>query len=311
MGKSAIDDWVQSISDMIKISANVGSSVSNHSTILGDARESFIRDILENFLPSSIVIGSGQIIDQYEGRSKQIDIIIYRRDFPVLQTFGSADVYLIEGVLATIEVKSMLDKENLEMALNNAKSVKDLKPKFVRPSLSFSLATYFFKDDEDSLTDAERFSFMEMVAPETFIFSYRGLKLDTTKKHIENWFISTEGANSNSYFLPEAISTFEVAVVKDLNGIVIPKDDCNSMAIKNDAYAIRFIINKLLEQVMRKIGSPMYAQSHLQYNILGYSLLAEGIDDNWEGFLPNKYKITDLTLSPPPYLEQIMANYNN
>lgn len=76
MGKSAIDDWVQSISDMIKISANVGSSVSNHSTILGDARESFIRDILENFLPSSIVIGSGQIIDQYEGRSKQIDIII-------------------------------------------------------------------------------------------------------------------------------------------------------------------------------------------------------------------------------------------
>ncbi|TOI39074.1 DUF6602 domain-containing protein, partial [Vibrio parahaemolyticus] len=165
MGKSAIDDWVQSISDMIKISANVGSSVSNHSTILGDARESFIRDILENFLPSSIVIGSGQIIDQYEGRSKQIDIIIYRRDFPVLQTFGSADVYLIEGVLATIEVKSMLDKDNLEMALNNAKSVKDLKPKFVRTSLSFSLATYFNKYDEDSLTDAERFSFMEMVAP--------------------------------------------------------------------------------------------------------------------------------------------------
>lgn len=311
MRKSAIDDWVQSISDMIKISAKVGSSVSNHSTILGDARESFIRDILENFLPSSIVIGSGQIIDQYGGRSKQIDIVIYRRDFPVLQTFGSADVYLVEGVLATIEVKSMLDKDNLEMALNNVKSVKDLRPKFVGPSLSYALATYFYKEDESSLTDTEQYSFKEMVAPETFIFSYRGLKLDTTKKHIKNWFTSKEGANSNSYFLPEAISTFEVAVVKDLDGIVIPKTDRNSMAIKNDAYAIRFIINKLLEQVMRKIGSPMYAQSNLQYDILGYSLLADGIDDNWEGFLHNKYKITDLTLSLPPYLQQVRSNIQN
>ena len=34
-----------------------------------------------------------------------------------------------------------------------------------------------------------------------------------------------------------------IAVVKDLNGIVIPKEDFNSMAIKRDDHSIRFIIN--------------------------------------------------------------------
>ena len=73
MSKSAIDDWIKTISKMIKVSYEVGASVSDHSTILGDARESFIRDILEKFLPSSISIGSGQIIDQNGKRSKQVE----------------------------------------------------------------------------------------------------------------------------------------------------------------------------------------------------------------------------------------------
>lgn len=304
--KSAIDDWVQTISEMINISYKVGKSVSDHSTILGDARESFIRDILEKFLPSSIVIGSGQVIDQCGGKSKQIDIIIYRREFPVLKTFGSADVYLIEGVIATIEVKSFLDKDNLKTSLDNAKSVKELKPKFVMPSLNYTLYSYFQKSYEDDLTDAELFSFKQMVSPETFVFAYRGQKLATTKKHIEDWFLSCKGAEENSYYLPEAISTNEFAMVKDLDGIVIPKKDSNSMAYRSDECSIRFIVNQLLEQVMRKIGSPMYAKSQLQYDILGYSLTAKGIDDNWEGFLKNKHGVTDLTLRPPPYLDELM-----
>lgn len=306
MIKSAIDDWIQSISEMIKVSYKVGATVSDHPTILGDARESFIRDILEKFLPSSIAIGSGQIIDQYGGRSKQIDIIIYRREFPILKTFGSADVYLVEGVLATIEVKSILDRENLIMALENAKSVKKLTPKFVGPSLVHGFQSYFNKSHELELENSEIFSFKQMVSPETYIFSYRGQKLETTKVHLEDWFSSDDGANSNSYYLPEAISTNSIAVVKDLNGIVIPKEDFNSMAIKRDDHSIRFIINQLLEQVMRRIGSPQYASTMLQYDILGYSLQAEGINDNWDGFLENRLRVKDLTLEPPPYLEQIM-----
>ena len=306
--KSAIDDWIQSISEMIKISYKVGAAVTDHYSILGDARESFIRDILEKFLPSSIAIGSGQIIDQYGGRSKQIDIIIYRREFPILKTFGAADVYLIEGVLATIEVKSMLDKDNLIMALENSKSVKKLEPKFAHSSLVHGFQSYFNKNHELELEEFEYFSFKQMVSPETYIFAYMGQQLTTTKEHIESWFSCENGAMSNSYYLPEAISTNNVAVVKDLNGIVIPKEDLNSMAIKNDDHSIRFIINQLLEQVMRRIGSPQYASTMLQYDILGYSLTEEGIDDDWEGFLENHFGVTDLTLQPPPYLEQIMQN---
>lgn len=306
MSKNAIDDWIKTISKMIEVSFEVGASVSDHSTILGDARESFIRDILEQFLPSSISIGSGQIIDQHGRRSKQVDIIIYRREFPILKTFGAADVYLIEGVIATIEVKSKLDKDNLIKALENSKSVKKLEPTFVESSVIHTYESYFFKTRKSELNASEYFSFKQMVAPETYIFAYFGQELNTTKEHLQNWYISKEGANSNSYYLPEAISTNKIAVVKDLDGVSIPKENCNAVAIKEDIHSIRFIINQLLEQVMRRIGSPQYASTMLQYNILGYSLKADGIDSGWVGFLHNRLKLRDLTLSPPAFLHHVI-----
>ena len=306
MSKSAIDDWIKTISKMIKVSYEVGASVSDHSTILGDARESFIRDILEKFLPSSISIGSGQIIDQNGKRSKQVDVIIYRREFPILKTFGAADVYLIEGVIATIEVKSKLDKDNLIMALENSKSVKKLEPKFLDVSLVHAYESYFFKTRQSELDISEYYSFKQMVAPETYIFAYFGQELETTKEHLKNWYISEDGADSNSYFLPEAIGTNKIAVVKDLDGISIPKENYNSVAIKEDEHSIRFIINQLLEQIMRRIGSPQYASTMLQYNILGYSLKADDIDTGWVGFLDNRLKLRDLTLSEPKYLHHVL-----
>lgn len=310
MSKSAIDDWMKTISKMIKVSYDVGASVSDHSTILGDARESFIRDVLERFLPSSITIGSGQIIDQHGDRSKQVDIIIYRREFPILKTYGPSDVYLIEGVIAAIEVKSSLNEQSLKMALENLKSVKNLVPDFLPESLAFSYKSYFNEHRESNLNQSQLFSFKQMIAPETYIFSYYGQKLKTTKKHLEKWFVDKNGADSNSYYLPEAISTDKIAVTKDLNGVCIPKDEGNSLGIRKDEYSLRFIINPLLEQIMRRIGSPQYASTGLQYNILGYSLKAEGIDKGWSGFLKNKLKIRDLTTSLPEYRDIAFKEIN-
>ncbi len=55
--------------------------------MIGNAREAIIRNVLNRFIPTGYEIGSGQIIDHKNNLSKQIDIVIARRDFPSLPRF--------------------------------------------------------------------------------------------------------------------------------------------------------------------------------------------------------------------------------
>lgn len=95
----------------------------SHSGNLGRSREHFIKEVLSTFLPKSVVVGSGEITDG-DRRSGQQDIIIYRSDFPVITGFGIDSTYLIEGVVATIEVKSDLSSgKGLHKAFQNVEKV--------------------------------------------------------------------------------------------------------------------------------------------------------------------------------------------
>lgn len=82
-------------------------STLKHPTNLGVIREHFVKEVLEKFIPTTVMVGRGEITDG-EKRSGQQDIIIYRTNFPVIKGFDSVNLYLIEGVIATIEVKSNL-----------------------------------------------------------------------------------------------------------------------------------------------------------------------------------------------------------
>ena len=109
-----------------KISANSG-----HSLHKGTPREAFIKEFLETHLPSTVAIGTGEIIDSSslpnEPRN-QFDIIIYRKDFPKLDLGGGISAFLVESVIATIEVKSTLDENGLEQAIKAANNTKKLRP---------------------------------------------------------------------------------------------------------------------------------------------------------------------------------------
>ena len=106
------------------------------STNLGNVREHFIKEVLSNFLPKSVTVGSGEITDG-EQRSSQQDIIIYRSEFPVLSGFSLVNTYMIEGVIATIEVKSNLSAgtpNGLQSAFQNVATVLRLKNRAIRLS---------------------------------------------------------------------------------------------------------------------------------------------------------------------------------
>jgi hypothetical protein len=99
----------------------------------GGPREWFIRDFLEDHLPSNLEIGQGEIIDQDSRPNPppaeyrpQVDIVLYRRDLPKITYSRDNNAYLAEGVLATIETKSALDKGELEKACNASSIHKSL-----------------------------------------------------------------------------------------------------------------------------------------------------------------------------------------
>lgn len=93
---------------------------------MGTAREKVVQKLLSRVLPSIYEVGSGQLVDA-EGRySKQMDVVIARRDFPIFCGPGESKTYPIESVLATIEVKTHLDGERLWEAMENIASISNL-----------------------------------------------------------------------------------------------------------------------------------------------------------------------------------------
>jgi hypothetical protein len=80
----------------------------DQSSDLGFAREHFVKTVLADFLPKSVIVGSGEIIDRNSKSSGQQDVIIYRADFPIITSLTPVNTYLAEGVIATIEIKSDL-----------------------------------------------------------------------------------------------------------------------------------------------------------------------------------------------------------
>ncbi|UZH02626.1 hypothetical protein OJ965_18405 [Pantoea anthophila] len=119
---SAVEEQLLATS---KIPANAG-----HSLHKGTPREAFIREFLEAHLPSTLAIGTGEIIDSESSPNsprRQFDIVIYKRNLPKLDFGGGVSGFLVESVIATIEVKSTLDKAGMEQAITAAYQAKRLK----------------------------------------------------------------------------------------------------------------------------------------------------------------------------------------
>ena len=124
MLKTHVDTVEGHLLEISKIPANSG-----HSLHKGTPREAFIRTFLEGHLSERVAVGTGEIIDansKPRQQRNQIDIVIYKREYPRLDFGGGINAFLAESVVATIEVKSLLDKEELRKAARTAKTLKSL-----------------------------------------------------------------------------------------------------------------------------------------------------------------------------------------
>ena len=98
-----------------------------HNLTKGELKELFVARILKSFLTSQFEIGSGIVMNLKGHQSGQTDVIIYdNRILPPFIKEQNLGIYPAESVIATIEVKTDLDKTALTDAQDAAKSLWDV-----------------------------------------------------------------------------------------------------------------------------------------------------------------------------------------
>ena len=136
---------------------------SHHGLNRGLIRETFVREFLTDNLSGFWGVGTGEIFhgeaSEKEARN-QIDVVIHNKRYPKLPLSMGIDLFLIETVSATIEVKSRLTKGDVRNAADAAKRIKNLAhfaPQSFNPT---------------GMVDNPR--------PYTFVFAYEGpAKIET------------------------------------------------------------------------------------------------------------------------------------
>ncbi|MGC9424148.1 MAG: DUF6602 domain-containing protein [Vibrio sp.] len=237
-------------------------SVLGHSSNLGTVREHFIQAVLENFLPKTVIVGRGEIIDGREsGESGQQDVILYRADFPVITSHTSINTYLIEGVIATIEVKSNLSKEGLSGPFQSAARVKLLEKEALK------------------LPGGEEEDFKKLQAihtVKTFVVGYEGWK--KPESLVENYRIARE---LTSGIVPDA-----VYYPGDPGFCVLYEPGLNKSAfVQEFPFAVFFqaLLRSVMSIVSATVRSPGI-NAEMKYTFNRYlslnRLKAEDIDDS-------------------------------
>jgi hypothetical protein len=104
----------------------------DHGDNSGGAREALCRLFMQQHLPQAVSYFTGELFDQADTRSGQIDIIIHPLDSPRLNLIENIDLVYADAALAAIEVKSTLTTatlgkpSHLRAALDSCVKVKRL-----------------------------------------------------------------------------------------------------------------------------------------------------------------------------------------
>jgi hypothetical protein len=79
----------------------------------GRYKEIIFSEVLKNVLPQNVTVATGFIMGDRNQLSTQIDIIIYKKEYPVLFKIADFVVVLKESVIGIIEVKSNIGSTNI------------------------------------------------------------------------------------------------------------------------------------------------------------------------------------------------------
>lgn len=100
-----------------------------HTMVKGTLRESPLAAYLKRRLPSIYSVASGVVVDLQNAQGPQLDVTVYdqTKNFP-FQAGGNAAILPAEALLASVEVKSQLNAEEVAKCVTAAYKLRELKP---------------------------------------------------------------------------------------------------------------------------------------------------------------------------------------
>ncbi len=270
MPNHATKDWFDRLETVLEAEANL-SGLLNHGSTIGQAREFLVTRVLKTILPVGVHIGSGKVIDSRGNSSKQIDVIIYDPRFPLMKVEGGG-LYFVEGVLATIEVKSTIDSAELAGSLDNCKSVLDLVINGEYPEEAASRIAYYAAKGSLTPKDAEQ-RFWYMFRPATYIFGFKSkISFQATYTCIKDWWNGFGCAHSACFpLLPRVVSSGNaVGFVND--GRFSLQSNAGShhvMSVFSTSLRFRWFAVHLMDTVSRRLGLRNFAEC-FEYRLSEY-----------------------------------------
>jgi len=115
---------------LVQLNSLIEGQSEENSDIKGAVREGILGLIMNQFFPPHCRTGNGEIIDQFENRSGQCDIVIEYPFFPSIpfQSGLESRLYISEGVAFVIEAKSNFS-DQFSQIVSKAGQILALKPK--------------------------------------------------------------------------------------------------------------------------------------------------------------------------------------
>lgn len=254
-----LNEWVLMIARQLKSEADRIATMAKSELYEDAARDTFVRVVLEPFLPASYSVGTGKVVDSSGQISEPQDIVIYRNDYPQFNAPGSHDVFIYESVLATIQVRSKLVRKSFFSAMDQCASLAALEP-VIDQAMKRALAIKMhMKADADGRyvhPDPLQTGRFDLIGrPNSFIYAFTGYQ--TVEKQLaENLNKWMDGYRENHdqlqmKLLPSVIATQGCFAWRNTPPFTIKK--LALMGVGNDDAPLRLIILQLLQALNRRL----------------------------------------------------------
>jgi hypothetical protein len=234
------------------------SKLFEHSGEKGEFREHIISELLRPFLPDCYGLGSGQIFDNTDKSSNQIDIVIYDSVYSnVLFKNKSSSLFPCESVYGEIEIKSNLTSEELNTSIDNIASMKSLQ----RKDATMLDITPIYKL---KLGNGLSGSTVKLNSYIGIVYGYDGITKETLNQKIQKKLANTDKRLMPDYIFNQKHNYVALKVKK--NTVVGISDDFDNYAIidtRKDTLTLMFLtINAVLNQI--RLQAPDYNDYWLQ-----------------------------------------------
>jgi hypothetical protein len=129
---AAFEEYIRAVEQRLRAGLQEIRAQLHHSGNKGSLAESAFRQALGRFLPRTLGLGHGEIIDTRGTRSAQCDLVIATDRHPNWFNEDDAALFLVEAVAGAAEVKAQLTSDHLTTAIDNCKRFRALKPNWGR-----------------------------------------------------------------------------------------------------------------------------------------------------------------------------------